>query len=317
MPIKIADDLPARHVLSAENIFVMSESRAYAQDIRPLHIALLNLMPTKEATETQLLRLLSNSPLQVDITLLHPESHQSKNTPAEHLRMFYQTFRAVRHRKFDGLVITGAPVEHLPFEEVTYWNELKAVMHWAKHNVTSTMYICWAAQAALYVHYGIQKTMLPKKLFGVFPHTLCAHNHALTRGFDETFFAPQSRHTDVPLEAVRAIHDIDVLATSDDAGLYLAASRDGRHVFVTGHAEYDAHTLALEYARDVGRGRDIALPRHYFPDDDATRTPPSTWKAHAFLLFSNWMNYCVYQETPYTLGAAAPLPDFVDYGAHI
>lgn len=319
MPIKIPDHLPARNVLVSENIFVMSESRAYAQDIRPLHIAILNLMPTKEATETQLMRLLGNTPLQVEITLLHPETHQSKNTSLEHLSSFYRTFRDVRHRKFDGLVITGAPVEHLPFDEVTYWRELSHIFRWATHNVTSTLYICWAAQAGLYFHYGIEKMMLPQKLFGVFQHELCTVHHPLTRGFDSFFDAPQSRHTDVSLSAVKAISDLDVLATSPEGGLYLAASRDGRHVFVTGHAEYDAHTLQLEYERDAARGLDIAVPCRYFPGDNPLCTPRSTWKAHANLLFSNWLNYYVYQETPYELGDARELTaaDFVDDGAYI
>ncbi len=317
MPIKIPDHLPARDILARENIFIMSESRAYEQDIRPLRIAILNLMPTKEATETQLIRLLSNTPLQVEITLLHPESHTSKNTSEDHLRAFYTTFREIRHRRFDGLVITGAPVEHLPFDAVHYWDELQQMIRWAHHNVTSTLYICWAAQAGLYTHFGIEKIPTPQKIFGVFSHRLTCSNHTLTRGFDECFFAPQSRHTDVRLIDVQNVPSLDVLAVSDEAGLYLAATKDGRHVFVTGHAEYDAHTLQLEYERDRQRGLPIAVPCNYFPHDNPDIPPRTTWKAHANLLFSNWLNYYVYQKTPYELGTAYGATSFVDTGAYI
>ncbi|HZG74416.1 MAG TPA: homoserine O-succinyltransferase, partial [Paenibacillus sp.] len=243
MPIKVPDNLPAKEVLSNENIFVMDESRAFRQDIRPLRIIILNLMPTKETTETQLLRLLSNTPLQVEITLLHPETHRSKNTSAEHLESFYKTFNDIRYEQFDGLVITGAPVEHLPFEQVNYWRELQDIMNWAKRNVTSTMYICWAAQAALYHHFGVSKYDMPEKIFGVFPHVLTCPNVKLTRGFDEMFFVPQSRHTDVRQSDIEKVADLDILSVSEEAGVYLVASKDGKHVFVTGHSEYDAETL--------------------------------------------------------------------------
>ncbi|HZG55196.1 homoserine O-acetyltransferase MetA [Paenibacillus sp.] len=316
MPIKVPDNLPAKEILTNENIFVMDESRAFQQDIRPLRIVILNLMPTKETTETQLLRLLSNTPLQVEVTLLHPETHVSKNTSAEHLESFYKTFNDIRYDRFDGLVITGAPVEHLPFEQVTYWRELQQIMNWASKNVTSTMYICWAAQAGLYHHYGVQKYDMPEKIFGVFPHFLTCKNVKLTRGFDELFFVPQSRHTDVRREDIEKVPDVDVLSVSDEAGVYLAASKDGKHVFVTGHSEYDAETLKWEYDRDVKKGMDIAVPKNYFPSDDPTKEPRSTWKAHANLLFSNWLNYYVYQETPFELGRAAET-EFVHVGAYI
>jgi homoserine O-succinyltransferase len=304
MPIKIPDHLPAKEILARENIFVMDESRAFHQDIRPLRIVILNLMPTKETTETQLLRLLSNTPLQVEVTFIHPQTHQSKNTSAEHLATFYKTFDNIRHEQFDGLIITGAPVEHLPFEQVNYWEELQQIMQWAQVNVTSTMYICWAAQAGLYYKYGIQKFDVPEKIFGVFPHTLLKSNVSLIRGFDEVFYAPQSRHTDLRLEDLLNEPNLDVLSVSEASGVYLAISKDGKHVFVTGHSEYDADTLKKEYERDVLRGMNIAVPINYFPDDDPTQEPRSTWKAHASLLFSNWLNYYVYQETPYELGAA-------------
>jgi len=304
MPIKVPDHLPAKDILASENIFVMGESRAFSQDIRPLKIVILNLMPTKETTETQLLRLLSNTPLQMEVTLIHPQTHTSKNTSAEHLHLFYKTFRDIRHLKFDGMIITGAPVEHLPFEQVNYWGELQEIMNWARRNVTSTMYICWAAQAGLYHHYGIQKYHMPEKIFGVFPHYLTCKNAALTRGFDEVFYVPQSRHTDVRKEDIERVPELVILSESDEAGVYLAASKDGKHVFVTGHSEYDAETLKLEYDRDVQKGMDIAIPKNYFPSDDPSKEPRSTWKAHAHLLFSNWLNYFVYQETPFELGEA-------------
>jgi len=317
MPIKVPDNLPAKEILSSENIFVMDESRAFQQDIRPLRIVILNLMPTKETTETQLLRLLSNTPLQVEITLIHPETHRSKNTSAEHLESFYKTFNDIRHERFDGLVITGAPVEHMPFEQVNYWRELQDIMNWAKRNVTSTMHICWAAQAGLYHHYGVPKYDMPEKIFGVFPHVLTCDHVKLTRGFDELFFVPQSRHTDVRREDIEKVPELDILSVSDEAGVYLVASKDGKHVFVTGHSEYDAETLKWEYDRDVKKGMDIAVPKNYFPSDDPTREPRSTWKAHANLLFSNWLNYYVYQETPFELGQAKEEDSFVYAGMYI
>jgi homoserine O-succinyltransferase len=317
MPIKIPDHLPAKEILASENIFVMDESRAFQQDIRPLRIVILNLMPTKETTETQLLRLLSNTPLQIEVTLLHPETHQSKNTSAEHLESFYKTFGDIRYERFDGLIITGAPVEHLPFESVTYWSELQKIMNWAHRNVTSTMYICWAAQAGLYHHFEVSKYDMPEKIFGVFPHSLTSSNVKLTRGFDELFFAPQSRHTDVKREDIEKVPELEILSESEEAGVYLIATKDGKHVFVTGHSEYDADTLKWEYERDVKKGMDIPVPKNYYPSDDPAREPRSTWKAHANLLFSNWLNYYVYQETPFELGQAKENETFVHAGAYI
>ncbi|BCG58374.1 homoserine O-acetyltransferase MetA [Paenibacillus sp. URB8-2] len=302
MPIKIPDSLPAKEVLSGENIFVMDESQAFHQDIRPLRIAILNLMPTKETTETQLLRLVGNSPLQVDVTLLHPSSHTSKNTSAEHLKSFYKTFDEISHRRLDGLIVTGAPVEQMDFEDVNYWDEMKKIFEWSKDNVTSTMHICWAAQAGLYYHYGVRKVGLSEKCFGVFPHSTAAPNTKLLRGFDELFYVPHSRHTDISREDVENTPDLQILAESEEAGIYLVATEDGRQIFVTGHSEYDPFSLKWEYERDATKGMDIALPKHYFPKDDPTRTPPAVWRAHANLLFSNWLNYYVYQETPYDIG---------------
>ncbi|UNK17422.1 homoserine O-succinyltransferase [Paenibacillus sp. N3/727] len=302
MPIKIPDTLPAKEVLAGENIFVMDESHAFHQDIRPLRIAILNLMPTKETTETQLLRLIGNSPLQVDVVLLHPGSHTSKNTPAEHLESFYKTFEEVKHRRFDGMIITGAPVEQLHFEEVNYWNELTEIFEWSKRNVTSTLHICWASQAGLYYHYGVPKYSLSEKCFGVFSHTVNEPTVKLLRGFDEVFYAPHSRHTEVRREDVEQSVQLEILSESEEAGIYLVASKDGRQVFVTGHSEYDSDSLRWEYERDAAKGLDVALPRHYYPKDDPTIKPPSVWRAHANLLFSNWLNYYVYQETPYDIG---------------
>ncbi|KAA1186138.1 homoserine O-succinyltransferase [Paenibacillus sp. FSL E2-8871] len=301
MPIKIPDSLPAKEVLSGENIFVMDESQAFHQDIRPLRIAILNLMPTKETTETQLLRLIGNSPLQVDVTLLHPRSHISKNTSAEHLKSFYKTFDEISHRRLDGLIVTGAPVEQMEFEEVSYWEELKEIFEWSKDNVTSTMHICWAAQAGLYHHFGVRKVALPEKCFGVFAHTINQNNIKLLRGFDEVFHVPHSRHTDVSREDIENNPDLQILAESEEAGMYLVATNDGKQIFVTGHSEYDPLSLKWEYDRDVSRGMEMALPKHYFPKDDPERTPPAVWRAHANLLFSNWLNYYVYQETPYDI----------------
>lgn len=301
MPIKVPDHLPAKEILENENIFVMDESRAYRQDIRPLRIAILNLMPTKETTESQILRLLGNSPLQVEIVLLHPRSHTSKNTPAEHLEMFYKTFDEIKSHHFDGLIITGAPVEQLEFEQVNYWEELKEIFEWSKTHVTSTLHICWASQAGLYYHYGVRKIPLAEKCFGVFPHTVNIPNVKLLRGFDEVFQVPHSRHTDVERSDIEKVPELDILAESEDAGIYLVATKDGKQIFVTGHSEYDPCSLKWEYDRDVAKGLDIDLPVNYYPNDDPSRTPKSTWRSHANLLFSNWLNYYVYQETPYDI----------------
>jgi len=302
MPVKIPDNLPAAQILQNENIFVMGEQRANQQDIRPLKIAILNIMPTKIVTETQLLRLIGNTPLQVDVTLLHPESHVSKNTPAEHLATFYKTFSEVRNQTFDGMLITGAPVERMPFEEVNYWDELKDIMKWAFHNVTSTMYICWGAQAGLYYHYGIPKYDLGEKIFGVFPHTVNIKNVKLLRGFDDVFYVPHSRYTEVRREDIEKVPELEILSESPDSGIYIVASKDGRQIFVTGHSEYDADTLKREYERDIAKGLDISLPINYFPGDDPSKEPIVCWRGHSNLLFSNWLNYYVYQETPYDLG---------------
>lgn len=301
MPIKIPDHLPAKEILINENIFVMDESVAYHQDIRPLRIAILNLMPTKETTETQLLRLIGNTPLQLEFVLLHPKTHTSKNTSAEHLTQFYKTFDDVREERFDGLIITGAPVEQMAFEDVNYWNELTQIMEWSKTRVTSTLHICWAAQAGLYYHFGIPKYPLEQKMFGVFPHTITKPNVKLLRGFDEMFYVPQSRHTEVRREDFEGVQGLDIVSESEEAGVYIAASHDGRQIFVTGHSEYDACTLKAEYDRDINRGMDIAIPKNYYPNDDPAKQPLNTWRAHANLLFSNWLNYYVYQETPYDL----------------
>ncbi|EGL83394.1 Homoserine O-succinyltransferase [Caldalkalibacillus thermarum TA2.A1] len=299
MPINIPDNLPAKEILQKENIFVMGEKRAYHQDIRPLNILILNLMPEKEKTETQLLRLLGNTPLQVNITLLRPITHTSKTTPKSHLEQFYKTFDEVKARKFDGFIITGAPVEHLPFADVNYWKELQTIMDWSTVNVTSTLHICWGAQAGLYHHYGIPKHPLPRKLFGVFTHKTLKEGIKLLRGFDEEFLVPHSRYTETRLEDVEKVPELDVLALSEEAGVYLVASQDGRQIFITGHPEYDARTLDDEYRRDLAKGLDIHPPQHYYPNDDPNLAPPNKWRSHAHLLFANWLNYYVYQETPY------------------
>lgn len=301
MPIKIPDALPATAQLEAENIFVMTEYRALHQDIRPLRIVILNLMPKKIVTETQLLRLLSNSPLQVEIDLMQMASHVSKNTPAEHLIHFYQTFDELKDNKYDGMIITGAPVEHLPFEQVDYWEELCRVMEWTKKNVYSTLHICWGAQAGLYYHYGIDKVPLKEKMFGVFEHKNLAPTHKLMQGFDDVFLAPHSRHTGIDEKALAEEDDLIVLSESDVAGPYIIASKNGRRFFVTGHSEYDRDTLAQEYHRDLSRGLPIHLPMHYFPKDDPSATPLVCWRSHANLLFVNWLNYFVYQVTPYNI----------------
>ena len=301
MPVKIPDSLPATGILESENIFVMGEDRALHQDIRPLHIAILNLMPTKIATETQLLRLLGNSPFQVEITLLHMESHESRNTPSEHLLEHYTTFAEIRRRRFDGLIITGAPVENMPFEDVDYWEELKEVMDWARTHVTSTFYICWGAQAGLYHYYGVPKHPLAEKAFGVFPHHINVRYEKLLRGFDDMFFVPHSRHTEVRREDILAVPELVLLSESEESGVYLVISADRRHIFVTGHSEYDPLTLKGEYDRDIDKGLPIQVPRHYFPGDDPGRDPRVLWRGHANLLYANWLNYYVYQQTPYDL----------------
>lgn len=303
MPVRIPDELPAIKELEAENIFVMTGQRAESQDIRTLRIAVLNLMPTKLVTEVQLLRLLGNTPLQTDIRLIHMRSHDSRNVPAGHLETFYEPMDQILHERFDGLVITGAPVENLPFKSVDYWPELVELMEWSSVNVWSTLHICWGAQAGLYHHYGIEKQPLPEKMFGIFRHRLLNPQAPLVRGFDDVFLAPHSRHTGVEASAIAAVPDLSLLAASDEAGAYLAASRDGRRVFVTGHPEYDRLTLKTEYDRDKARGLDIAVPRNYFPEDDPGKAPQMSWRSHAHLLYTNWLNYCVYQETPYDLNS--------------
>jgi homoserine O-succinyltransferase len=301
MPVKIPTTLPARATLERENIFVMDEERASHQDIRALRVAILNLMPTKISTETQLLRLLSNSALQVEVTLLHTATHESKNTDAEHLLNHYLTFEDVCTEKFDGLIITGAPVEQMPFEEVEYWDELTDIMDWAQTNVESTLHICWGAQAGLYHRYGVPKYDLPHKMFGVYEHRVLARTESLLRGFDDIFLAPHSRHTEIRRTDVEKIDDLNILAESDEAGLYLLGTKDGRHLFATGHSEYDPFTLKSEYDRDVNKGLPIHIPKNYYPNDDPSQTPTVRWRGHANLLFSNWLNYYVYQVTPYDL----------------
>ena len=301
MPIRIPNELPATKTLTEENIFVMTETRARTQDIRPLQILLLNLMPTKIDTETQLSRLLGNTPLQVELTLLHTKTHQSKNTAKEHLIAFYKVFDDIKDRNFDGMVITGAPVEHLAFEDVEYWNELCEIMEWSKTHVFSTFHICWGAQAGLYYHYGIQKKPLAEKKFGIFEHTVREKKSMLFRGFDDTFLAPHSRHTTVSEEDILAESALKILAVSEKAGVYAVKSRNNRQIFITGHSEYDQNTLAKEYFRDVNLGKAIAVPENYFPDDNPENPPQVTWRAHANLLYSNWLNYFVYQTTPYDI----------------
>ena len=301
MPIKVQSNLPAIKILETENIFVMPNEVALRQDIRPLKILILNLMPTKIATETQLLRLLGNSPLQVDIELLQMASHTSKNTSPQHLTTFYKTFDEVKDDTFDGLIITGAPVEQLPFEEVDYWDELCSIMEWSKHNVYSTFHICWGAQAGLYYHYGIQKYELSQKLSGIYTHKVLNPTHHLMFGFDDSFRIPHSRYTSVRLEDLKKCRELEVLAVSDEAGPAVICNRTGRQVFITGHAEYDRETLANEYYRDLSRGLDPNVPCNYFPDDDPSRTPPMVWRSNATLLYTNWLNYFVYQATPYDL----------------
>ena len=301
MPIKIPNDLPAVKTLADENIFVMTETRAITQDIRPLKILLLNLMPKKIETETQLSRLLGNSPLQVDFTFIHTKSHESKNTPAEHLFTFYKTFEDVKGDNFDGMIITGAPVEQMPFCEVEYWDELCEIMEWSKTHVHSTLHICWGAQAGLYYHYGIEKKPLEKKLFGVFPHKVDYKKSILFRGFDDVFYVPQSRYTTVDIDDVRAVPGLKLLASGEGCGVYAVTSNGGRQIFITGHSEYDADTLKNEYLRDKAAGLGTAIPENYFKDNDPEKPPVVCWRAHANLLFSNWLNYFVYQTTPYDI----------------
>ena len=308
MPIRIPNDLPAANVLQQENIFVMNQDRAVSQDIRPLEIVLLNLMPTKVVTETQLSRLLGNTPLQVNLSLMHTTSHQSKNTPQDHLLSFYKDFEKLKVRKFDGMVITGAPVEQLPFEEVDYWEELCRIMEWSKTNVHSTLHICWSAQAGLYYHYGIPKYPLPQKLFGVFPHRVEYKRSILLRGFDDLFYVPHSRHTTVRREDIERVPGLRILASSQEAGVHAVITKHGKQIFIMGHGEYDTDTLEKEYLRDKNLGLPIRVPANYYPNDDDTQEPMVTWRGHANLLFSNWLNYFVYQTTPYdimTVGSAA------------
>ncbi len=301
MPVKIPDNLPAFETLNQENIFVMKESRAYSQDIRALKILILNLMPTKITTETQLLRLLGNSPLQVDVTLLHPETHESKNTSQEHLKTFYKTFSQIKDEKFDGMIVTGAPVEKLSFDEVHYWEELQKILEWKRTHVFSTVFICWAAQAAMYHYFGIPKYPVDKKIFGVFDHKVLSPNHRLLRGFDDIVWAPHSRHTEVRREDINPVKELEILSESEEAGVYIASTANGKSIFVTGHSEYDPLTLKAEYDRDVNAGLEIEVPRNYYPNDDPTQDPVVTWRAHSNLLFANWLNYFVYQETPYDI----------------
>ncbi len=301
MPIQIPNDLPAAGILQQENIFIMQENRAVTQDIRPLEIVVLNLMPTKIATETQLSRLLGNTPLQVRLELMHTKSHVSKNTAQEHLLTFYKTFDELKDRKFDGMVITGAPVENMAFEDVDYWPELCEIMQWSTTHVHSTLHICWGAQAGLYYHYGINKYPLDEKLFGVFEHTKDYPRSILLRGFDDTFWVPHSRHTTVLREDIEAVPALKILSSSRDAGVYAVMNKNGHHIFVTGHSEYDPDTLEKEYLRDKDRGLQISVPKNYYPNDDDTQKPIVRWRGHANLLFSNWLNYFVYQTTPYDI----------------
>lgn len=301
MPIKIPNDLPAVKTLADENIFVMTETRAITQDIRPLKILILNLMPKKIETETQFSRLLGNSPLQVELELIHTRSHKSKNVAEEHLLAFYKTFDEVKENKYDGFIITGAPVEQMEFEEVEYWNELVEIMEWSKTHVHSTLHICWGAQAGLYYHYGIKKYPLSEKLFGVFPHTVEYKRSMLFRGFDDEFLVPQSRHTTVMREDIEACPELDILASSEEAGVYAVRSKKGNQIFITGHSEYDADTLKNEYLRDLSQNKPISIPKNYFKDDNPENEPKVSWRAHANLLFSNWLNYFVYQTTPYDI----------------
>ena len=301
MPIKIPRELPAFNVLSNENIFVMNDERAGGQDIRPLKIAILNLMPKKIQTENQLLRYLSNTPLQVEITLIETESYRGKHTPAEHMERFYSYFDDIKNEKFDGLVITGAPVEQLEFNDVIYWEELKEIMEWSKENVFSTLHICWGAQAGLRYHYGVPKYRLESKMFGIFKHVVNKKNAELMRGLDDIFYAPHSRHTEVKRNDIEKVKELDILSESDEAGIFIVANKDYRQVFITGHLEYERNTLAEEYFRDIDKGMKIDVPKNYFPDDDPNKEPIVNWRGSASVVFGNWLNYCIYQNTPYDL----------------
>ena len=301
MPIRIPNDLPAAQVMQEENIFVMKHQRATTQHIRPLEIVVLNLMPTKIVTETQLTRLLGNTPLQVNLELMHTSTHRSKNVSEEHLLTFYKSFEELKDRKFDGMVITGAPVEHMKFEDVDYWDELCQIMEWSKTHVHSTLHICWGAQAGLYYHYGIDKQPLEQKLFGVYPHAADYKRAILLRGFDDTFYVPHSRHTTVRREDIEAVPGLKILASSEEAGVYAVMNKNGHHIFITGHSEYDPRTLETEYLRDKNLGKPISVPENYYPNDDDTKEPIVRWRGHANLLFSNWLNYFVYQTTPYDI----------------
>lgn len=301
MPIKVQNALPAKEILENENIFVMDENRAMHQDIRPLQVCILNLMPVKQDTELQLLRALSNTPLHVEVTFMKMNSHISLNTPIQHLNRFYNTFDELKKRKFDGMIITGAPVEQIPFEEVDYWAELCEIMDWAKTHVTSTFHICWGAQAGLYYHYGLKKVLLPKKLFGVYRHKVMNRKNPLVRGFDDYFLIPHSRHTAVLSEDIHQCKELTVLAESDEAGVLLCMSEGGKEIYVMGHPEYDRYTLHKEYVRDKEKGLPIEVPKNYYPDDDDTQKPSLEWRAHCNILYSNWLNYFVYQVTPYDL----------------
>ena len=307
MPIKIQSDLPVKEILEQENIFVMDDTRAMHQDIRPIQILILNLMPLKEETELQLLRSLSNTPLQIDVTFMAVASHEAKNTSRSHLNKFYISFEQVKEQKFDGMIITGAPVEQMEFEEVDYWEELKQIMEWTKTHVTSTLHLCWGAQAGMYYHFGIDKKPLPEKAFGLFWHKVLNRKIPLVRGFDDCFLAPHSRHTEVPIEDIRACKDITILAESEEAGLFLAMAQGGRKIFVMGHPEYDRVTLDGEYKRDLSKGLEIAMPKNYYPGDDPEKTPLLKWRATANNLYTNWLNYYVYQATPYDMIGT---PDF-------
>ncbi|MBQ8768390.1 MAG: homoserine O-succinyltransferase [Oscillospiraceae bacterium] len=301
MPIRIPNDLPAAETLQQENIFVMPQNRALTQDIRPLEIVLLNLMPTKITTETQLSRLLGNTPLQVNLELMHTTTHQSKNTSQEHMLSFYKSFAELKDRKFDGMVITGAPVEKMAFEDVDYWQELCEIMEWSKKSVHSTLHICWGAQAGLYYHYGVDKVALPEKMFGVFPHTADYKRSILLRGFDDQFWVPHSRHTTVLREDIEKVPELKILASSEESGVYAVMTKGGKQIFITGHSEYDPLTLESEYLRDKNQGMPISVPKNYYPGDDDTKEPIVRWRGHANLLFSNWLNYFVYQTTPYDI----------------
>jgi homoserine O-succinyltransferase len=299
MPINIPNHLPAKEILQNENIFIMDENRAYSQDIRPLTIVILNLMPEKKKTETQILRLLGNSSLQVNIAFLRPSTHTSKTTSQEHLEEFYKTFHQIKKQKFDGMIITGAPIEHLEFNNVTYWEELKEIMDWSTENVTSTLHICWGAQAGLFHHFGVPKYAIEQKISGIYRHSTLKENVKLLRGFDEEFDAPHSRYTEIRLDDIEKVADLELLSTSEEAGVYLLATKNGRQIFLTGHPEYDCLTLDEEYHRDIDKELEIQIPTNYYPNSDPKQRPKHTWRSHAHLLFMNWLNYYVYQETPF------------------